>query len=64
MKVIDLVICCLLVCTCVVHKRCHELIITKCAGMKKDKEDTTPEEVGIIPDMSYNEVNQCRGVTV
>uniref|UniRef100_A0A669CW47 Protein kinase C n=1 Tax=Oreochromis niloticus TaxID=8128 RepID=A0A669CW47_ORENI len=23
------------VCTCVVHKRCHELIITKCAGMKK-----------------------------
>uniref|UniRef100_A0A674C5U7 Protein kinase C n=1 Tax=Salmo trutta TaxID=8032 RepID=A0A674C5U7_SALTR len=34
------------VCTCVVHKRCHELIITKCAGMKKDKEDTTPEEVG------------------
>ncbi|XP_052326839.1 protein kinase C epsilon type isoform X3 [Oncorhynchus keta] len=34
------------VCTCVVHKRCHELIITKCAGMKKDKDDTTPEEVG------------------
>uniref|UniRef100_A0A6Q2Y2I9 Protein kinase C n=1 Tax=Esox lucius TaxID=8010 RepID=A0A6Q2Y2I9_ESOLU len=32
------------VCTCVVHKRCHELIITKCAGMKKDKEDNTPEE--------------------
>ncbi|XP_029377640.1 protein kinase C epsilon type-like isoform X3 [Echeneis naucrates] len=27
------------VCTCVVHKRCHELIITKCAGMKK-QEDT------------------------
>lgn len=24
------------VCTCVVHKRCHELIITKCAGMKKE----------------------------
>uniref|UniRef100_A0A3Q2P187 Protein kinase C n=1 Tax=Fundulus heteroclitus TaxID=8078 RepID=A0A3Q2P187_FUNHE len=32
------------VCTCVVHKRCHELIITKCAGMKK--QDDTPEEVG------------------
>uniref|UniRef100_A0A3B3CEB8 Protein kinase C n=1 Tax=Oryzias melastigma TaxID=30732 RepID=A0A3B3CEB8_ORYME len=28
------------VCTCVVHKRCHELIITKCAGMKK--QDNTP----------------------
>uniref|UniRef100_A0A672GMU5 Protein kinase C n=1 Tax=Salarias fasciatus TaxID=181472 RepID=A0A672GMU5_SALFA len=28
------------VCTCVVHKRCHELIITKCAGMKK--QDDTP----------------------
>lgn len=34
---------CLLVCTCVVHKRCHELIITKCAGMKKQED--TPEEV-------------------
>uniref|UniRef100_A0A3Q2CGK5 Protein kinase C n=1 Tax=Cyprinodon variegatus TaxID=28743 RepID=A0A3Q2CGK5_CYPVA len=32
------------VCTCVVHKRCHELIITKCAGMKK--QDDTAEEVG------------------
>ncbi|XP_030629066.1 protein kinase C epsilon type [Chanos chanos] len=32
------------VCTCVVHKRCHELIITKCAGMKK--QDDLPEEVG------------------
>uniref|UniRef100_A0A672J0S0 Protein kinase C n=1 Tax=Salarias fasciatus TaxID=181472 RepID=A0A672J0S0_SALFA len=30
------------VCTCVVHKRCHELIITKCAGMKKQED--TPEE--------------------
>uniref|UniRef100_A0A8C2XA68 Protein kinase C n=1 Tax=Cyclopterus lumpus TaxID=8103 RepID=A0A8C2XA68_CYCLU len=30
------------VCTCVVHKRCHELIITKCAGMKK-QEDTVEE---------------------
>ncbi|XP_008427316.1 protein kinase C epsilon type-like isoform X3 [Poecilia reticulata] len=32
------------VCTCVVHKRCHELIITKCAGMKK--QDDTVGEVG------------------
>ncbi|KAL2083794.1 hypothetical protein ACEWY4_021567 [Coilia grayii] len=31
------------VCTCVVHKRCHELIITKCAGLKKDD---VAEEVG------------------
>ncbi|ELK14734.1 Protein kinase C epsilon type [Pteropus alecto] len=29
------------VCTCVVHKRCHELIITKCAGLKKQE---TPDE--------------------
>lgn len=36
----------LLVCTCVVHKRCHELIITKCAGMKKQED--TPEEVQTI----------------
>ncbi|KAJ8418485.1 hypothetical protein AAFF_G00141940 [Aldrovandia affinis] len=32
------------VCTCVVHKRCHELIITKCAGLKKQED--MPEEVG------------------
>ncbi|EPY80341.1 hypothetical protein CB1_000843007 [Camelus ferus] len=31
------------VCTCVVHKRCHELIITKCTGLKKQE---TPDEVG------------------
>ncbi|TSK14872.1 Protein kinase C epsilon type [Bagarius yarrelli] len=31
-------------CTCVVHKRCHELIITKCPGLKKQED--TPEEVG------------------
>ncbi|XP_031435444.1 protein kinase C epsilon type [Clupea harengus] len=33
------------VCTCVVHKRCHELIITKCAGLKKQED--TAEEVGL-----------------
>ncbi|KAJ8264758.1 hypothetical protein GJAV_G00154550 [Gymnothorax javanicus] len=32
------------VCTCVVHKRCHELIITKCPGLKKQED--FPEEVG------------------
>ncbi|XP_076831762.1 protein kinase C epsilon type [Brachyhypopomus gauderio] len=32
------------VCTCVVHKRCHQLIITKCAGLKKQED--TAEEVG------------------
>ncbi|KAL0621149.1 Protein kinase C epsilon type [Plecturocebus cupreus] len=30
------------VCTCVVHKRCHELIITKCAGLKKQE---TPDQI-------------------
>uniref|UniRef100_A0A4W3H5V3 Protein kinase C n=1 Tax=Callorhinchus milii TaxID=7868 RepID=A0A4W3H5V3_CALMI len=30
-------------CTCVVHKRCHGLIITKCAGLKKQE---TQDEVG------------------
>ncbi|KAK2535676.1 hypothetical protein Q9233_003602 [Columba guinea] len=34
----------LYVCTCVVHKRCHELIITKCAGLKK--QETHDEQVG------------------
>ncbi|XP_077437380.1 protein kinase C epsilon type-like [Vanacampus margaritifer] len=34
------------VCTCVVHKRCHQLIITKCAAMKKqeDKAEDKAEE--------------------
>uniref|UniRef100_UPI00358EDD2A protein kinase C epsilon type-like n=1 Tax=Myxine glutinosa TaxID=7769 RepID=UPI00358EDD2A len=30
------------VCTCVVHKRCHQQLITKCPGMKKE----TVDEVG------------------
>uniref|UniRef100_A0A672N0S8 Protein kinase C n=1 Tax=Sinocyclocheilus grahami TaxID=75366 RepID=A0A672N0S8_SINGR len=39
------------VCTCVVHKRCHELIITKCAGLKK-QEDTPEERFSVnIPHM-------------
>ena len=37
------------VCTCVVHKRCHELIITKCAGMKKQED--TAEEVDTLANM-------------
>lgn len=41
-----------LVCTCVVHKRCHELIITKCAGMKKQED--TPEEVNsLLKDVNH-----------
>ncbi|XP_075908009.1 protein kinase C epsilon type-like [Petromyzon marinus] len=31
------------VCTCVVHKRCHQLIITRCPGMKRD---SSPEVGG------------------
>ncbi|XP_013409848.1 calcium-independent protein kinase C isoform X2 [Lingula anatina] len=36
------------VCTCVVHKRCHQIIVTKCPGMK----DTSTEEV--IYDKRFN----------
>ncbi|EHB18298.1 Protein kinase C epsilon type [Heterocephalus glaber] len=36
------------VCTCVVHKRCHELIITKCAGLKKQE---TPDECPVPPEL-------------
>lgn len=32
------------VCTCVVHKRCHQHVVTKCPGIK-DKTTEDPEEV-------------------
>ncbi|KAK2708104.1 calcium-independent protein kinase C-like [Artemia franciscana] len=30
------------VCTCVVHKRCHELVVTRCPGIKEQKESELP----------------------
>uniref|UniRef100_A0A8C7Z150 Protein kinase C n=1 Tax=Oryzias sinensis TaxID=183150 RepID=A0A8C7Z150_9TELE len=40
------------VCTCVVHKRCHELIITKCAGMKKQDNTVGEVQIGVnVPHM-------------
>ncbi|XP_046444312.1 calcium-independent protein kinase C-like [Daphnia pulex] len=38
------------VCTCVVHKRCHELVVTRCPGIK----DTTQEEPAIGQRFSLN----------
>ena len=29
------------VCVCVVHKRCHEMIITRCPGVQESTEDNT-----------------------
>lgn len=47
-----------LVCTCVVHKRCHELIITKCAGMKK-QEDTSEEVLRLGHTFHRNTCQRC-----
>ena len=34
----------LIVCTCVVHKRCHLEVVSQCPGVKQDLQDVIPNE--------------------
>lgn len=46
-----------LVCTCVVHKRCHQLVVTKCPKKKdeaKPKKEATEEETTVVNSQRFN----------
>ena len=52
-------ICFVAVCTCVVHKRCHQSVVTKCPGMK----DATQDDVSYVLANQYVQ-SDCESFTL
>jgi len=42
----------LVVCTCVVHKRCHKDVVNQCPGEKQDPQDVISNEGKVLTWMS------------
>lgn len=50
------------VCTCVVHKRCHKSIVTKCPGSKEDgsEEVSSTAILYMMTKMNIHGTDKCR----
>lgn len=43
-----------IVCTCVVHKRCHQLVVTKCPKKKDEKIKEKEAEAEVVNSQRFN----------
>jgi len=47
------------ICVCVVHKRCHEFITTKCSGVKKTEQDDVSDNVTVMVNFCVFPTSLC-----